>query len=54
MVKTLEVVVSNKLLDVSERIFQTLGIIYVQLGVSSVDLSSVIYDIFTISQAIQK
>lgn len=39
--KTFEVVVGDRLLDVPGRILQTPDIIYGQVGVSSLDLSSV-------------
>ena len=44
-VKTFEVVIGNNLLDVPGRILQTPGIIYGQVGVSSLDRSSTEYAI---------
>ena len=43
--QTFEVVVGDKLLDVPGRILQTPGIIYGQVGVSSLDRSSTEYAI---------
>ena len=43
--RTFEVVVGEKLVDVTGRILQTPSIIYGKVGVSSADLSSVIYAI---------